>query len=365
MACPDPCGVHGELQFYPPRAWGLDFHFSSYKKMYIRDIQDLKPYPHFTGAFAYKNHPVYKVDIIGTIVKRVEQAKCFVYAVDDGTGVILCCIWKQPFDNYKTHIQRGSLPGPLQEKLAALEAQESSQEHGYQFGDLVHAKGKLKIFREKMEVVAIYHSRIEDPNIHVFRIHELPRVYSQCYDKPFQLPQKVRQALSLGSTTAGDQSEYSVAQDLKAILNAVVSSTDQCLYTLDDLWVFTKVKDFLTVHCQVAEHADHARKVLLVRALSLMEGEGHVVARGDRRNMYEFLMGTSKLEQTVKKTLVTETAKTKYSEKGCHYLHILDELHATLPYSKLKKEALMYCLNQLEAQSDVIRTTHAHYLPCS
>ncbi|WAR23445.1 hypothetical protein MAR_037114 [Mya arenaria] len=95
---------------------------------------------------------------------------------------------------------------------------------------------------------------------------------------------------------------YSVAQDLKAILNAVVSSTDQCLYTLDDLWVFTKVKDFLTVH---------------------------------------------------------------YSEKGCHYLHILDELHATLPYSKLKKEALMYCLNQLEAQSDVIRTTHAHYLPCS
>ncbi|WAR23446.1 STN1-like protein, partial [Mya arenaria] len=186
MACPDPCGVHGELQFYPPRAWGLDFHFSSYKKMYIRDIQDLKPYPHFTGAFAYKNHPVYKVDIIGTIVKRVEQAKCFVYA--------------------ETHIQRGSLPGPLQEKLAALEAQESSQEHGYQFGDLVHAKGKLKIFREKMEVVAIYHSRIEDPNIHVFRIHELPRVYSQCYDKPFQLPQKVRQALSLGSTTAGDQS---------------------------------------------------------------------------------------------------------------------------------------------------------------
>ena len=32
------------------------------------------------GAFAYRNHPVYKVDIMGTVVKRSEQAKCFVYA---------------------------------------------------------------------------------------------------------------------------------------------------------------------------------------------------------------------------------------------------------------------------------------------
>lgn len=84
----------------------------------------------------YKRHPIYKVDIIGVVVKRQENARCFIYAgiliyciwsyryllnslcvtvnigfflmclksklysifyyflVDDGTGVITCCCWK-------------------------------------------------------------------------------------------------------------------------------------------------------------------------------------------------------------------------------------------------------------------------------
>ncbi|XP_060598635.1 CST complex subunit STN1-like [Ruditapes philippinarum] len=80
--------------------------------------------------------------------------------------------------------------------------------------------------------------------------------------------------------------------------------------------------------------------------------------------LFEVLLHKSKLERNIMKILVTDTSKSKYCEKGCHYLHVLDELHKTLQYSKLKKEALMFCLQKLEAQSDVIRTTHAHYLPC-
>ena len=34
----------------------------------------------FTGAFSYKNHPIYKVDVLGVVVKKVENSKCFIYA---------------------------------------------------------------------------------------------------------------------------------------------------------------------------------------------------------------------------------------------------------------------------------------------
>ena len=45
-------------------------------------------------------------------------------------------------------------------------------------------------------------------------------------------------------------------------------------------------------------------------------------------------------------------------------MHLMDELHKTLQYGKIKKSSLLYCLQKLEEQSDVIRTTTAHYLAC-
>ena len=45
-------------------------------------------------------------------------------------------------------------------------------------------------------------------------------------------------------------------------------------------------------------------------------------------------------------------------------MHILDELHKTFQYGKIKKHSLLYCLQKLEEQSDVLRTTNTHYVPC-
>lgn len=36
---------------------------------------------------------------------------------------------------------------------------------------------------------------VDDPMFEVMRICELPKVYSQCHDKPFQMPFKVQEAL--------------------------------------------------------------------------------------------------------------------------------------------------------------------------
>lgn len=33
-----------------------------------------------TGMYWYKRHPIYKVDIMGVVVKRQENVRCFIYA---------------------------------------------------------------------------------------------------------------------------------------------------------------------------------------------------------------------------------------------------------------------------------------------
>jgi hypothetical protein len=50
-------------------------------------------------------------------------------------------------------------------------------------------------------------------------------------------------------------------------------------------------------------------------------------------------------------------------EKGCHYLHVQDELQRTVQYSKLHKTALLHVLARLETNSDVIRVTDRCYMP--
>jgi len=54
-----------------------------------------------------------------------------------------------------------SLPDVLQERLASVDQERTGLEAGYQLGDLVHMKGKLKTFRNNMELVANYHSMLK------------------------------------------------------------------------------------------------------------------------------------------------------------------------------------------------------------
>ena len=49
MACLTPDSKETTLEFYPPKMWGLDFHFNVYNKMYVKDILEMQEYPHFTG----------------------------------------------------------------------------------------------------------------------------------------------------------------------------------------------------------------------------------------------------------------------------------------------------------------------------
>lgn len=51
-----------------------------------------------------------------------------------------------------------NLPKILKEKMSSIMVSERTKREGYDLGDLVHIRGKIKIFRGEREVVASYHS---------------------------------------------------------------------------------------------------------------------------------------------------------------------------------------------------------------
>lgn len=56
------------------------------------------------GIYFYGNHPLKNIEIVGTIVSRVQYESRASYVVDDGTGVISATHW-----NYTKLFELGSL----------------------------------------------------------------------------------------------------------------------------------------------------------------------------------------------------------------------------------------------------------------
>lgn len=62
-------------------------------------------------------------------------------------------------EDIETILQRcRNLPEVLRKKMSGVLMSEAKKKEGYSLGDLVHIRGKIKIFRGEREVVASYHS---------------------------------------------------------------------------------------------------------------------------------------------------------------------------------------------------------------
>ncbi|PVD31311.1 hypothetical protein C0Q70_06723 [Pomacea canaliculata] len=299
--------------FYPPKLWGLSSLFNVFNKLYIRDIIRLKPYPGFPGAFAYGNHPVFKVDVVGIVVKAEEKDKIFIYAVDDGTGVVSALCWKRPF-SWSGHVATPGLPTELQSRLTRWQ-QEIEVASGYQLGHLIHVRGKLKVYRGMMEIVASYHL--------------------------------ILQYLWKDSSTAINMVE--LTGKIKLLLKHGFLSE----FSFGDL-------------LEQLENSDSEAKVgpaVVRQALCMLEDTGMVCCRRDCGAIYENLTSSCHLDRAVLSILKTECCKSKYKERGCHYLRVLDELRKTVQYSGINERAVLAVLDRLETDSDVMRTADKSYLP--
>ncbi|KAF5909203.1 CST complex subunit STN1-like, partial [Clarias magur] len=189
-------GDQGGAEDEPPSLyWGLDPVFSAYARLYVKDILQMKESRQVPGIYFYKSHPLFQVDVLGTVVYKRERDDFYCYGVDDSTGVINCLCWKDEKwrdrgEPVKADV-RGAAGGGfnIEEQLRKLrEAQRSIS--ALEIGDLLRVRGSLKTSREQREIMASSFYKVNDPVMseQIARMLEMPQLYRDCYDQPFRVP---------------------------------------------------------------------------------------------------------------------------------------------------------------------------------
>ncbi|XP_050814146.1 CST complex subunit STN1 isoform X4 [Gopherus flavomarginatus] len=318
----DPAKYEAEM---PSLLWGLNPVFSAFARLYIKDIKEMKESKQVPGIFFYNGHPIRQVDVVGTVVLVKERDAFYNYGVDDSTGVINCICWKNPREAEKP---LSGLDTPcssdLVEQMKKLQ-EEVLQKTKLEIGDVVKVRGHIRIYREQREIQASIYYKVDDPmcEVQISRMLELPCLYREVYDKPFQIPED--------------------AQSAPGGLN-LRSSIDL---------LGEKVKDFLldnriqTFYQQELETVD-----------DLVSLASQPVSRTDSKQVTD---QDKELHNMTLHVVKADCRKPRHAEKGCHFLHILRCVRQS--YSPYLSEMVMHhVLNLLERNSDIVSTMEGYYM---
>lgn len=355
-------------EFLPPDLCGLDPLFHAFNRMYIKDILSMSEYPTLPGAFAYKNHPIFKVDILGVVVKVDKKDKLNQYGVDDGTGVILCCIWKQ--NNYfrpATEITKANnylpdlisyLPSSLVCKVQQIK---EAMQMDFMLGDLIHIRGKITTFRQIRQITANFAVCVSDPLSEISRMVELPRLYKNVYNKPFQLPSELnKEKVELDAEAI----KKKMIDDLTAILKLYLREKQMKLFDVNGILQDKGLHSSVLENSSIDQQFSDPEKILTM-AVEAMVKTGEICRRRDKKHTYEsLLLPDSEMSAFILKLLRKEKCQNKYSVKGCHIMRVFSEIKKTVRYADVGMSSVRYCLDQLEMNSDIIRSTDSHYVAC-
>ncbi|XP_064171576.1 CST complex subunit STN1 isoform X2 [Anguilla rostrata] len=362
----------------PSMLWGLDPIYSAFARLYIKDILEMKESCQVPGIFFYKLHPIFKVDVLGTVVCKREREDFFCYGVDDGTGVINCLCWKDeqwkdhsaPVDGSKSQVPSRGGFNPAEQLKKLLHSQRCSSH--LDIGDLLRVRGPVKMSRGQREIMASTYYKVSDPvlAVQISWMLEVPQLYRKFYDKPFQFPSSVQ-----GSNAAdadGDSASSSLLgratrllkdflqekaverfrpYDLLELLDPLVSGTPPQTPAPQD----PAATPSATPSAAKRLHA------LSREALQLLQDEGRVFRRViSPDQVYQARENDRELHRATSDVIREDCKRAKYSEKGCHVLHILSGVR--LRYSRnVSKAVIELVLRRLECNSEIISTSDNHY----
>ncbi|XP_074640402.1 CST complex subunit STN1-like isoform X2 [Tubulanus polymorphus] len=318
------------LDIIPREYWGLDPVFSSFVKLFIKDIHRLELYAEDSDCtYRYKNHPLYKVDVQGIVARLVNKEKCFICDVDDGTGVIRVCCWKSQYGSCQDVCIYNS-----DKKYMALSTainQTASQDEP-ELGYLLHVRGNIKIYRGSKELSAKYYTVMPDPMAEISYMCHRVHLYKTVYDLPFKLPNKIYHQVmdkKLHLET-GQKSQNNILIELKEKIMAYVKKHQIPMLTLQDL---------------------------------LTTDELISIAKQNTTNSENFVGIGKTIEKAVMEMLYQDSKSDKFSVDGSHILRIVDQI--TYKTSLLvNKASVLKALQKLEQNSKIISVSDVHYQIC-
>ncbi|KAJ8365791.1 hypothetical protein SKAU_G00146220 [Synaphobranchus kaupii] len=367
--------LRGDTEEEPPSMlWGLDPIFSAYARLYIKDILQMKESYQVPGIFFYKLHPIFKVDVLGTVVYKREREDFFCYGVDDSTGVINCLCWKDeqwkehsgPVDGSKSQVTSHGGFNPADQLKKLLHAQRCSSH--LEIGDVLRVRGPVKTSRGQREIMASTYYKVTDPvlAVQISWMLEVPQLYRKFYDKPFQLANSgqgsdVTDADGASATASllGRASrllkdflrEKAVERfrpyDLQQQLVPLVSSFPQQAATQQEP--------------EATQSASKQLHKLFRETLQLLQDEGWVFRKViSQDQVYQVTEHDKDLHRVTRDIVRVDSKREKYAERGCHVLHILSCVRER--YSRnVSKTVIEVVLKGLECNSEIISTTDNHY----
>ncbi|XP_038828678.1 CST complex subunit STN1-like [Salvelinus namaycush] len=315
----------------PSMLWGLDPMFNAFTRLYVKDILQMRESCQVSGIYFYNSHPIFKVDVLGTVVYKREREDFLCYGVDDGTGVINSLCWKDeqwrdqgdPATSGARSFgssARGDF-NPANELKKLRQAQHSSSH--LEIGELLRVRGPVKTSRQQREIMASTYYKVSDPvmAVQISWMMEVPQLYRQCYDKPFHLDSSAQ-----NPNIQGGSASYLLGRATRIL------------------------KDFLK-----------EKEVTRFRPYDVQDLLQPLVSRQPQKTAAEQVTERDKdLLMAVRDILREDCRREKYVEKGCHVLHVLSSVRQR--YSRnVSKEALELVLKALECNSDIISTSDSHY----
>lgn len=140
-----------------------------------------------SSTYALFDHPVTRVEIVGTIVSRKEYEQRVIYVVDDATGTITVNEWLST--------RRGSNYSSLSSSSSSSTSHSSSfipkESSCLQLGDVVSIRGKLSWYMGKKELSMLSYSL--EPDVHAQLLHYMTVIdlFDRVYRHSAQLPPHV------------------------------------------------------------------------------------------------------------------------------------------------------------------------------
>ncbi|XP_014895297.1 CST complex subunit STN1 [Poecilia latipinna] len=349
----------------PSMLWGMDPIFSAFARLFVRDILQMTESVQVPGIYFYNLHPIYKVDVLGTVVYKRERDDFFCYGVDDGTGVINCLCWKSnllkeeedPSKSGTKHSDAAEGGFDLVAELRKLRQKQRKRCH-LEIGELIRVRGPVKTSRQQREITASTYYKVDDPvmAVQIAWMMEVPQLYRLFYDKHFQLD------------AAGDSAETSLSKATNIIKDFLKQRLVAKFrpYDVQDL-----LQPLISSRLQTQSAGQEAvagpsgcqqLNQLLKEVLQVLQDQGTVYRKVKSQDeVYHVTIQDKDLLITVKDIIREDSKREKYAEKGCHILHILSAVRQRYSLN-VSRAALELVLQTLECDSDIVSTSDSHYI---
>ncbi|ORX55203.1 nucleic acid-binding protein [Hesseltinella vesiculosa] len=299
-----------------PDLFGIDGLFHTPVTVFIKDvIRHMNPMPDHPDVYQFLGHIIRQCDIHGIIVAVDQTHSVITYTVDDGTGMIICCRWKNSMNSEKA----------------------------FTLGTSVRVVGRVSHFRSKKQIVIDSIGESWDPNEEVTHMLQAMVWKKRLYRHDFVVPDIITENLEyikkdleqtrsdVDAIGPGEKPELEDTKEgyQQAILQYVSNTYGQQQFTSTDLLVATELEEI--AQRVLAKDLDGTRngqiQSLLVESLNTLCNSGDIVSSKNDYGAYCYqLMDQVRMEKEVLSIIqdtVNNESSLVYGGVPSHYIQAM------------------------------------------